>query len=57
MIEVKEKEDGSFEISWDPDDPVESMFNTWSEEDFTERIMDACNKMIEESVKKENKVL
>ena len=40
-MEVKEKEDGSFEITWDPDDPVESVFNTWSEEDFTKCIMDA----------------
>ena len=49
MIEVKEKEDGSFDISWDPDDPVESVFNTWSEEDFTKCIMDACRKVIEET--------
>ena len=48
-MEVKEKEDGSFEITWDPDDPVESVFNTWSEEDFTKCIMDACRKVIEET--------
>jgi len=47
MIEVKEKEDGSFEISWDPDDPVERVFNDWTEEDFTKCIMDACTKVLE----------
>ena len=49
MLEVKEKEDGSFDISWDPDDPVESVFNDWTEEDFTKCIMDACRKVIEET--------
>lgn len=48
-LEVKEKEDGSFDISWDPNDPVESVFNTWTEEDFINCIMDACNKVIEEN--------
>jgi predicted flavoprotein YhiN len=49
MLEVKENENGSFEITWDPDDPVESVFNTWSEEDFTKCIMDVCRKVIEET--------
>jgi predicted flavoprotein YhiN len=48
-LEVKELENQSFEITWDPDDPVESVFNTWSEEDFTNCIMDACRKVIEET--------
>ena len=42
-MEVKEKEDGSFEITWDPDDLVESVFNDWTEEDFTNCIMDALS--------------
>lgn len=38
MINVNEKEDGTFEISWDPNDPAESMFNTWTEQDFIDAI-------------------
>jgi hypothetical protein len=39
-IEVKENEDGSFSISWDENHPTESMFNTWTEEDFIKSISD-----------------
>lgn len=46
-IEVKEKEDGSFDISWDPDDPVESMFNDWTEQDFIDAIMDYSKDVLE----------
>jgi hypothetical protein len=38
MIEVKENEDGSFTISWDENDPKESLFNTWTEDDFIRAI-------------------
>jgi hypothetical protein len=38
MIEVKQLEDNSFEISWDEKDPSESMFNTWTESDFLDAI-------------------
>lgn len=48
-MEVKENEDGSFEISWDPNDPVEWVFNTWTEDDFINAIMKECNKVIEEN--------
>ena len=34
MIEVKEEKDGSFTISWDPNDPKESIFNNYTEQDF-----------------------
>jgi hypothetical protein len=37
-IEVKENEDGSFEISWDENDPRESVFNDWTEQDFVDVI-------------------
>lgn len=40
MIEVKENEDHSFTISWDENDPVESILNTWTEEDFIKAITD-----------------
>lgn len=38
MITVKEENDGSFTIGWDPNDPKESMLNSWSEEDFLDAI-------------------
>jgi hypothetical protein len=43
MINVKELEDHSFEISWDENDPVESMMNTWTEEDFVRAIQEQLN--------------
>jgi hypothetical protein len=46
MIEVKETEEG-FEISWDENDPVESVFNTWTEQDFIDAIMKKCEEVIE----------
>jgi len=46
MIEVKETKEG-FEISWDPDDPLESIFNTWTEQDFIDAIMKQCKEVIE----------
>lgn len=33
-IKVTKKEDNSFEIEWDENDPQESMFNHYTEEDF-----------------------
>jgi hypothetical protein len=44
MIKVKELEDHSFEISWDENDPVESMMNTWTEEDFVRAIQEELKK-------------
>jgi len=44
MIEVKEETDGTFTISWDENDPVESILNTWSEQDFINAIMEECKK-------------
>jgi hypothetical protein len=38
MIEVHENEDGSFQIDWDTNDPVESIMNEWTEEDFIQAI-------------------
>ena len=34
MINVEEQEDGSFTISWDENDPTESIFNDWTKQDF-----------------------
>ena len=38
MIEVKQLEDNSFEISWDEKNPTESMFNHFTEQDFIDAI-------------------
>lgn len=45
MINVKENKDGSFLISWDKDDPIESTMNTWTEQDFINAIKDGFNQM------------
>ncbi|MFZ9244831.1 MAG: hypothetical protein ACO22S_06975 [Burkholderiaceae bacterium] len=39
MIDVTENEDGSFTISWDENDPIESRLNDWTEQDFVRAIM------------------
>lgn len=44
-IEVKENEDGSFDIYWDENHPTESMFNTWTAEDFTKAISDYLDRL------------
>lgn len=49
MIEVKEREDGSFDISWDENDPVESQLNHWTEQDFIDCIMQECKKVLGET--------
>ena len=43
MIEVKEESNGTFTISWDENDPVESLMNTWTEQDFINAIMNQIN--------------
>lgn len=49
MINVQENEDGTFTISWDENDPVESMFNTWTEQDFIDCLMEYCKKVLSET--------
>lgn len=48
MIDVKENEDGSFTISWDSNNSVESVFNTWTEQDFIDAIMKRCNEVMKD---------
>ena len=48
-IKVEENEDGSLEISWNPNDPVESVFNTWTEEQFIDAIMKRANEVLEQN--------
>jgi hypothetical protein len=53
-IKVEEKEDGSFEISWNEKDPRESMFNTWTQNDFENAITEYLNQLKENDGKGEN---
>jgi hypothetical protein len=48
MIDVKEENDGSFTISWDENDPIESILNTWTEEDFIDCIRKRCKEVLGE---------
>ena len=45
MIQVTENENGSFTISWDENSPTESIFNTWTEEDFINAIDEYLQKL------------
>lgn len=49
MIEVTEKEDGTFDISWDENDPKESILNTWTEQDFINAIQSFLNSLTDNS--------
>ena len=42
MIDVTENKDGTFTISWDENDPQESILNDYSEEDFKAIIANYC---------------
>jgi hypothetical protein len=50
MIEVKEENDGSFTISWDPNDPKESIFNNYTEQDFKTAISNYIKELENENV-------
>ena len=45
-IEVTENKDGSFDISWDENDPTESILNTWTEQDFIDCIRQECERTL-----------
>lgn len=48
-MKVTENENGEgFLIEWDANDPVESVFNDWKEEDFVKVIMEYAQGVIEE---------
>jgi hypothetical protein len=48
-IEVIEEQDGSLTISWDENDPKESMLNHFTEQDFIDVIMSRLNEIDRES--------
>jgi len=47
MIDVKQEDDNTFTITWDENDPHESMFNTWTEEDFINAIQNKLQSLEE----------
>jgi hypothetical protein len=49
-IEVTQREDGSFDISWDENDPTESVFNDWTESDFQNLISDYLKELKENGI-------
>jgi hypothetical protein len=38
--------DSSFTIEWDENDPIESVFNDWTEEDFLTAIRERCKEVL-----------
>ena len=46
-IEVTQDDDKTFTISWDENDPQESILNTWTQEDFIHAIEDKLNSLKE----------
>jgi len=47
MIDCTQNEDGTFTVSWDENDPQESIFNNWKEEDFINAITNYLNSLKE----------
>jgi hypothetical protein len=40
MIEVTQEPDGSMTIDWDSNDPVESIMNDWTADDFIQALQE-----------------
>jgi hypothetical protein len=49
-IEVVQNEDKSFTISWDENDPQESILNEWTEHDFIDVIVEGANLALEKDL-------
>lgn len=45
-LQVKQNEDGTFTMEWDPEDPMWSWLNTLSEEDISKIITDYAQKVL-----------
>ena len=50
-IKVTEKENNSFDIEWDENDPQESIFNDYTEQDFINLITEYLDKLKEDDGK------
>jgi hypothetical protein len=48
-IQVRELENNEFQISWDENDPAESMLNTWTEEDFIKFFTEKLSQMVDDN--------
>ena len=48
-MDCKENEDGTFTIEWDENDPVESVMNDWTEDDFIRVITEYAEKVLAEN--------
>ena len=46
MIDCIQNEDGTFTISWDENDPLESVLNDWTEADFIEVIRNYAEEIL-----------
>jgi hypothetical protein len=49
MIDVKQITEGTFNISWDENDPIESMLNTWEEKDFINFFTEKLLQMVDDN--------
>ena len=47
MIHVNQEDDKTFTITWDENDPQESVLNTWTEEDFINAIQNKLQSLEE----------
>ena len=47
-IECFTEDEGSLTIQWDENNPIESMLNTWTEQDFINAILNYCKETIGE---------
>jgi|GEM_PF-6097844 hypothetical protein len=47
MIDVKQIAEKEFQITWDPNDPIENMLSTWTEEDFIRAIREGCEQKLQ----------
>jgi len=48
-IQVRELENNEFQISWDENDPIESMLNTWEEKDFIKFFTEKLLQMVDDN--------
>lgn len=55
MIEVKEIDEYTFEISWDENDPKESILNNFTEQDFIDVLMNRIKELEENATDRESK--
>lgn len=46
---VTMEEDGSMTFSWDEEHPVTSVFNNWTEQDFTKMLLAAATDTLEKA--------